>query len=103
MTATISVIIPAYNAQSTIGQCLEGVLQQSYNVSEIIVVDDGSTDNTIEIVEKYKCQLIRSKSNIGVAGARNIGLKHATSQYIYFVDSDCVPFHNCIEEIMSVF
>jgi GT2 family glycosyltransferase len=103
MPQTISVIIPAYNAGGTIGHCLEGVLKQGCRVSEVIVVDDGSTDNTAKIAEKYKCRVVRSNRNLGVAGARNIGLKEAMSDYLYFIDSDCVPFEDCIEKLMNVF
>jgi len=99
----ISVIIPAYNAERTIGLCLEGIFKQSYKVSEVIVVDDCSTDNTIRIAEKYKCRIIRSDHNLKVAGARNLGLREATSDYLYFIDSDCVPVENCIEILINSF
>lgn len=103
MPPTVSVIIPAYNAEATIGQCLEGILKQSYRVSEIIVIDDGSTDNTTKIAQNYKCRVVRSNRNIGVAGARNLGLKEAKSDYLYFIDSDCVPFEDCIKKLMNIF
>lgn len=103
MSSTISVIIPAYNAEGTIEKCLEGILKQSYRVSEIIVIDDCSTDNTARIASKYQCHVVRSDHNLKVAGARNIGLREARSDYIYFIDSDCVPVENCIENLMKSF
>jgi glycosyltransferase involved in cell wall biosynthesis len=77
----VSVIVPAYNAEKTIGETLSSVSAQTYRNVEIVVVDDGSVDNTAEIVERYartdlRVRLIR-QANIGVAAARNRGLAEA--------------------------
>ena len=73
----ISVIIPAYNASAYIAQCLDAVVCQSYMTLEIIVIDDGSTDNTIEIVRGFPVKLI-TQENKGVSAARNAGIRAAS-------------------------
>ena len=87
----VSVIIPTYNREKYIVDALESVLAQSYNNLEIIVVDDGSTDNTIKILkERYKDSdiVFIYKENEGVSSARNVGIKAAIGDYIAFLDSD---------------
>lgn len=89
----LSVIIPAYNAGKTIGRCLDSVLQSVQQAPvEIVCVDDGSKDNTWEILQsyskKYACLRIFHKENGGVGSARNLGLSQAAGNYIAWVDSD---------------
>lgn len=84
---TISVIIPAYNAEKYIAQCIYMLKAQSYKKLEIIVVDDGSTDQTYNIARQLSVKFIR-QSNQGVSAARNIGLKEATGEYVHFLDAD---------------
>lgn len=92
MEHLISVIIPAYNIEQYIGRCLESVCQQTYKILEIIVVNDGSTDRTGEIVNQYSKMDSRikviHKKNGGVSTARLTGLEKATGDYIGFVDGD---------------
>src|SRR5215212_2053917 len=88
----VSVIIPAFNCAGTIVTTIESVLKQSYNPIEIIVVDDGSTDNTATIVQSLaethaSISLIR-KPNEGVASARNAGIEAAQGDLIAPIDSD---------------
>ena len=85
----VSVIVPVYNAEDYIEKCLDSLINQSLKDIEIIVVDDGSTDDTYKVVSKYKekIKLIKQK-NGGVASARNKGLSVAEGEYIAFVDSD---------------
>lgn len=87
--SSISVVIPAYNAEKTIEPCLESVFAQTRPPDEIIVVDDGSSDRTAEVVSKFheKVHLIIQK-NQGSAKARQTGSEHATSTYIAYLDSD---------------
>lgn len=88
----ISVIIPAYNAERFVGDCLDSVIAQTYNNLDIVVVDDGSNDMTGSIVDEYakrdtRIQVIHQK-NAGLSRARNVGLKYARGKYIMFLDSD---------------
>lgn len=91
---SISIIIPAYNAAKTIARCLNSVLAQEdmQNIKEVLVIDDGSKDDTAEIVKFYekKNPIIRliQKVNEGVSSARNTGIRHASGEYIIFCDSD---------------
>jgi glycosyltransferase involved in cell wall biosynthesis len=89
MSMSISVVIPAYNAARYIGRALDSVLAQTHKPDEIIVVDDGSTDDTAGIVETYSSQvrLIR-RENAGASVARNTGINAAKSEWIAFLDGD---------------
>ena len=88
----ISIIIPCFNAEKTLEKCLESVVQQSYANLEIIIIDDGSTDETSLIYNKFQSNderiLVLKQQNSGVSKARNTGVKAATGDYICFVDSD---------------
>ena len=99
----VSVIIPAYNAEETIGRCLESMTRQSFKNFEVIVVDDGSKDKTSEIVKGFsKVRLLRQK-NAGPAVARNNGAKAAKGEIIIFTDSDCVANSKWLEEMLKPF
>lgn len=87
----ISVVIPAYNSETMIIDCLDSIADQTYKPYEIIVVDDGSTDRTVDLVEGYSrfpVKLIKSEKNGGGQVARNIGIKAAQGEWIAFNDSD---------------
>jgi len=85
----ISVIIPTFNRADCIGKTIESVLEQTYTNFEIIVVDDGSTDNTQEVLEPYKDRICYIyQDNLGCAAARNTGIQKAHGQWIAFLDSD---------------
>ena len=88
----ISVIVPVYNVEKYIGKCLESICCQTYSNLEIIVVNDGSTDNSRQIVlqwtEKDKRIVFLEQQNSGVSVARNLGIEKAHGEYIAFVDSD---------------
>ncbi len=86
----VSAVIPAYNAAETIERALDSVYAQTYdNIIEVIVVDDGSEDNTAEIVcEKYPDVKLIQQENAGNAGARNTGVAAATGEYLAFLDAD---------------
>jgi len=88
---TVSIIIPAYNAEKYLQETLESILAQDYPSIEVIVVDDGSTDNTSNIVKSYshdsRVQYIY-KSNSGTAKSRNTGIQRASGNFLMFVDSD---------------
>lgn len=89
----ISVIIPVYNAEKFLKQTINTVLQQTYKNWELILVDDKSTDNSIEIISKYieknkNIRLIKNESNSGAAMSRNKGIDVANGKYIAFLDAD---------------
>ncbi len=85
----ISVIIPVFNGERFIAEAIQSVLNQNYELLEIIVVDDGSTDNTGKIVEKFGSKVhYIFQENGGVAKARNTGLRAASGDYIAFLDAD---------------
>jgi len=87
-TIKISVIIPVLNGERWIVQCLENVLHQTYKDLEIIVVNDGSTDRTAEIVSRYPTVRLLSQPNRGLSVSRNEGVRVATGEYIHFLDVD---------------
>lgn len=84
----ISVIIPVYNGEGYIERCIDSVINQTYGDTEIIVINDGSTDDTENILKKYSNIVLVNKKNEGVSRARNTGLSLATGDYVYFCDAD---------------
>ena len=88
----ISIVIPVYNVEKYLRECLDSVIVQSYRNKEVILVNDGSTDNSIEICEEYdmKYPFIKliNKKNGGLSDARNVGILNSTGEYILFLDSD---------------
>ena len=100
MEIKISVIIPVYGIEKYIRQCLESVINQSYKNLEIIVVNDGTKDNSMKIVEEYledKRIKVINKENGGLSSARNLGMEEVTGEYIYFLDGDDWIEKNAIE------
>lgn len=84
----LSIIIPAYNAEAYLPQCLDSILAQEHQDCEVIVVDDGSTDGTAALLERYPDVKVIHQENHGMSTARNRGLDEAQGEYILFVDSD---------------
>jgi glycosyltransferase involved in cell wall biosynthesis len=99
-----SVVIPAFNAQQTIVHVIQAVLAQTYPGDiEIIVVDDGSTDRTPDIVQSFREVRYIRQENAGPASARNKGASVAKGQFIFFTDSDCIAHRNWIERLFKGF
>ena len=87
----ISVIIPTYNRGNIIENAITSVLNQTYKNLEVLIIDDGSTDNTKEVIDKFedkRVKYIKIKENLGGSNARNIGIRKASGKYISFQDSD---------------
>lgn len=92
MTPKFSIIVPAYNAETTLKRCIESVISQTYDNWELIVVDDGSADSTLSICNEYVGQdsriMVLHKENGGVSSARNLGIEKASGDWISFLDAD---------------
>jgi glycosyltransferase involved in cell wall biosynthesis len=88
----ISVIVPVFNVERYLSKCIESVINQSYSNLEIILVNDGSTDNSAIICDEYGTKdsriRVHHKNNGGLSDARNVGMDNATGEYLYFLDSD---------------
>ena len=106
MEAKISIIIPAYNAAEFLPACLDSVMNQSLREIEIIIVDDGSTDSTQDISDRYAQSDSRisviHKANAGVSEARNTGIACALGEYFWFVDSDDIVTPGACEELYNL-
>ena len=101
MLAKVSVIVPIYNSEKSLPRCLKSILLQSFKNLEVILVNDGSQDNSLEICEKFRQKdnriIVINKENSGVSAARNSGLKIASGEFIQFVDADDFLNFNMIE------
>lgn len=99
----ISIIVPIYNEEENLRKCIESLINQTYKELEIILINDGSTDKSKEIIESFKDKRIIAinKKNTGISDTRNIGIGKSTGDYIMFVDSDDYLELNCIERLIE--
>lgn len=101
----VSIIIPVYNAERFIERCISSVLNQTYKRMEVIIINDGSLDDTLLLCNKYKEQDQRiqviNQLNKGVAATRNVGLKNVTGDYVLFVDADDWIEPNMVERLLE--
>ena len=97
----ISIIVPIYNAEKFINKCVDSLLNQTKKEIELILINDGSTDNTHNILKKYNDKRIKyfKNKNQGIGKTRNFGIEKATGKYIMFVDSDDYLKENACEEL----
>lgn len=106
MKALVSIIIPVYNTDEFLEECLDSVINQTYSKLEIIAVNDGSTDRSLEILKGYanknKNFKIINQKNSGPSIARNQGIQMAKGKYIYFLDSDDYILPNTFEDLIKV-
>ena len=102
----VSIGIPIYNVEEYLRECLDSIMNQTFKNFEVIMVDDGSTDNSFNICQEFAARDSRFKlihqANIGVAGARNTCLKHMKGEYISWVDSDDKVEPNYLERLLEV-
>tara|TARA_Y100001970_G_C14236285_1_gene861989 strand:+ start:2433 stop:3356 length:924 start_codon:yes stop_codon:yes gene_type:complete len=104
----VSVVIPAYNCESSIEYCIHSIYNQTYKVHEVVIINDGSTDRTLDKLEFLKNKLseinlkVYSQNNKGIAAARNYGIKESSGEYIAFLDSDDCWYKNKIYECSQV-
>jgi glycosyltransferase involved in cell wall biosynthesis len=97
----VSVIIPTFNSERFLEECLSSLKRQTYESLEIIVVDDGSTDSTIGIAERHGCKIIKNPK-VGRAAAKNEGVRHSFGEYLVFVDSDMELTPNVLSECVDL-
>jgi glycosyltransferase involved in cell wall biosynthesis len=90
MEKHISVVIPNRNNAATIGKCLEAAFASQYKNFEVIVVDDKSEDNSVEIIKQFPCRLVCLENHAGTSKARNTGAQNARGEFIFFIDADCL-------------
>lgn len=99
----ISVIIPIYNVEKYLGQCVESILNQTYKNLEVILIDDGSTDNSPTICDNYAKEderiIVIHQNNQGISNVRNRGVRQAKGKYIFWIDSDDYVSETIIEEL----
>ncbi|PVX51836.1 glycosyltransferase involved in cell wall biosynthesis [Balneicella halophila] len=104
MTPKVSIIIPAYNVEKYIAECLRSVLAQTFSAWEALVIDDGSSDDTLEVIRTFNDIRIKSftQENIGLSATRNQGVKMAEGKYVLFLDSDDRLQKETIEKCYSL-
>lgn len=102
-TKKISIILPVYNSEKTLSRVINSIINQTYKNYELIIINDGSTDNSDQICKKYSEKYSQIKyikiNNTGVSSARNLGMKSATGNYIMFVDSDDEYYKDTLETV----
>ena len=107
MNYQVSVIVPVYNSTSYLKRCVDAILSQTYENLEILLIDDGSTDDSFEICKEYEKKDLRvrafHKENGGSSSARNVGIKEAKGDFICFCDSDDYYEKDIVENLMKVF
>lgn len=84
-----SVVVPVYNGESTLAACLSALLESRFSDFELLVVDDGSTDNSVEIAETAAARVLHTGGRKGPAAARNLGAARAVGEFLLFIDADC--------------
>ena len=102
----VSILVIAYNEENYIKRCISSILAQTHKEFELIIVDDGSTDKTIAVTERFKDSRIKILSNIknkGYAVSRNRGVQHSKGKIIFFTDADCVVSRDWLEQGLEAF
>lgn len=102
----VSIVVPAYNEGKVIGHCVKSILESNYSEYEVILVDDGSSDNTLEEMQRYETNshvIVITKKNGGKASALNVGLSLAKGEVIFFVDADGIFAPDTISKMLSGF
>ena len=99
MKKDISIIVPIYNSEKYLKKCIDSIINQTKKELEIILINDGSTDNSEKIIKEYKDKRIKyiKNTNQGIGTTRNQGIKEATGKYLMFIDSDDYIENNACE------
>ena len=99
--ARVSIIIPAYNAASTLAECLTRIFQSTYEAIEVILVDDGSTDGTRAIAANFPARVVATEGRAGPAAARNLGAHVAEGDILFFIDTDVMLRPDSIDRLVE--
>lgn len=101
----VSIIVPIFNSEKYLDKCIQSILSQDYENFELLLVDDGSSDNSLAVCKSYAKSdsriVVIEKSNSGVSATRNVGLDKAKGDYIFFCDSDDYISYDCISKLLS--
>ena len=102
-TPLVTIIVPVYNSEKYLEQCIQNLLNQTYHNLQIILVNDGSTDHSLDICKRITDKRVEvyTKQNGGASSARNLGLTHRKGEYVLFVDSDDYLKDNAVEILVS--
>lgn len=105
----VSLYIPCFNAAQYLDRAIPAVMEQTYPIKEVLIIDDGSNDDTMKVAgefisgQKYPVRIVRHKSNLGLGSARNTGVKESRSEYVASLDSDVVPEKDWLKNLMHEF
>lgn len=99
----VSVYVPCYNSKEYIDKCLCAILNQSYPVDEVLVINDGSNDGSAEIISRFPVRIINNDTNRGLSATRNIALNEARNNFVVSIDADCIVNSNWLEDCMKNF
>ncbi|MEU1419953.1 glycosyltransferase [Kitasatospora sp. NPDC005751] len=99
----VSVVVPMYNDRRTVDLCLRSILEQSYPAVEVIVVDDASTDDSADLAAAHPVTLVRAERNGGPGGSRNLGVRHAAGEILFFLDADLTMHPDAVAEAVRIF
>ncbi len=103
MKGEVTVYIPCFNAARYIERCLEAVLRQTYPIEEVLIIDDGSKDDTLSKVSRFPVRIISHDVNRGLAAARNTAIRNTKTPFVASLDADCVPHKDWLALLMSNF
>ena len=106
-TPLVSIVVPYYNVESYISECLDSIINQTYRNLEILCIDDCGQDNSSKIVEEYakkdsRIKIIRHEKSKGAGGARNTGIEQSTGKYMFFVDADDYLVEDCVYSAVKI-
>lgn len=99
-----SIIVPLYNKEESVGSTIQSILDQKYRNFELLIINDGSTDNSLNVVSSFNDERIRiiNKENGGVSSTRNLGIKEAKYEWIVFFDADDIMYENALSEYVNL-
>ena len=107
ITPQISIILPTFNSEQYLKDCLSSVQRQTYANFEVVIVNDASTDDSLNIIRTFlesdkRFKLINLRKNVGVSEARNIALKHVSGDYVIFLDSDDILLEEYLNKMLTI-